>query len=174
MHTWAPNRRDDDAYLAYLELADVVIVSGDDESLLADAAAIGKPVYVYPLAERPPTLANTFREAVFARSQARPLNKRGTVRPQQGLEYLCARLIERGIVLPPHDLTALQQSLVRLGIIHQFGTPFVTKKPCARLDVAHDAANKVRQLLGMGEHARLPEDDPDTATDWPRNAAGQH
>ncbi|NOX67628.1 MAG: hypothetical protein GXP15_00425 [Gammaproteobacteria bacterium] len=171
VHTWSPDHRDDDTYLAYLELADTIIVTGDDEFLMADAAATGKSVYVYPLAERPANLSSRFRETVFARSQARPLNKRGTVRPQQGLEYFCARLIERGIVLPPHDLNALRQSLVRLGVIHQFGTSMTATSPHAGLRVAHDAARQVQRLLGLGEHARLPQNDLVHTTDWTQHVA---
>ena len=174
VHARSPEQQDDDTYLAYLELADALIVAGDDEALLADAAAVGKPVYVYPLAERRPNLADAFRETVFARSQARPLNKRGTVRPQQGLEYLCARLIERGVVLPPHDLTALHQSLIRLGIIYPFGAPIVTTTPRTGLRAAHDAAHQIRQLLRLGELAGSPENDPGIAAGWPQYAAVQH
>jgi len=167
VHTWSSNHRDDDTYLAYLELADSLIVTGDDESLMADAAASGKPVYVYPVAAPPSNLTSAFRETVFARAQARPLNKRGTVRPQQGLEYLCARLIERGIVLPPHDLTALHQSLIRYGIIRPFATPVATTTPCAGLHVADDAAEQVRKLLQLGEHAAMSGNDTGDVMDWP-------
>ena len=168
VHTWSPNRHDDVTYLAYLELADALIVVGDDESLVADAAASGKPVYIYPEAEERSTPARAFREAVFARSQARPLNKRGTVRPQQSLEYFCARLIERGIVVPPHDLGALYQSLIRLGVAHPFGAPFVTKTDFAGLRVADDTAHQVRKMLGLRDHrAGSPVDDPTIAKGWP-------
>jgi hypothetical protein len=177
VHTWSPDHRDDDTYLAYLELADALIVTGDDETLVADAAATGKPVYVYPLAERRTSLTGVLREAVFARSQARPLNKRGTVRPQQGLEYFCARLIERGRVVPPHDLIALQQSLIRLGIAQPFGPPFgapdAAKSHVAGLRVAEEAADQVRKLLRLGEHAALPENDPGATTHWSLYAALQ-
>ena len=172
VHTWSPDQQDDDTYLAYLELADALIVTGDDESAVADAAASGKPVYIYPVTERRPNPAQALREAVFARSQARPLNKRGTVRPQQGLEYFCARLIERGIVVPPHDLTALHQTLIRLGIAYPFGAPLVTKADHADLRVAADTARQVRKLLGLGERrAASPGNDPGAAADWPQYAA---
>lgn len=166
VHTWSPNHRDDDTYLAYLELADALIVTGDDESIMADAAATAKPVHVYPLTERPSSLKSRLREAVFARSQTRPLNKRGTIRPQQGLEYLCARLIERGNVLPPHDMSALQQSLIRRGITQPFGAPFVATGHRDGLRVAQDAAHQVRKLLRLGEHAEVPEEGSGIATDW--------
>lgn len=172
VHTWSPNRHDDVTYLAYLEMADAIVVTGDDESLLADAAASGKPVYIYPAAEQRSNPGKVFQEAVFARSQARPLNKRGTVRPQQSLEYFCARLIERGIVVPPRDLTALHQALIRLGIAHPFGAPLVTKTDRAGLRVADDAACQVRKILGLrAHHAASPTNDPTSAKDWPQHAA---
>jgi len=173
VHTRSADQPDDETYLAYLELADVLIVAGDDEALMADAAATGKPVYVYPLAERRANLLSVLREAVFTRSQARPLNKRGTVRPQQGLEYLCARLIERGFVLPPHDLTALHQSLIRLGVIHPFGAAFAAATPRTGLQVAQDAAEQVKHLLGLGVHAGTPINDTEDAADLSQYASVQ-
>ncbi|MFQ5659662.1 MAG: ELM1/GtrOC1 family putative glycosyltransferase [Gammaproteobacteria bacterium] len=150
LHSWLPGDLIDGPYLAYLELADVIVVTGHSEILLADAAATGKPVYIYPVPERRPKLKQRLKEAVLTRSQARPLNKRGTVRPQQGLEYLCARLIDRRIVVPPHDLTLLHQNLIRLGIAHPFYPtlePGTDRTPGLR--EADDAACRVRNLLGL-------------------------
>jgi len=172
IHIWSPELQDDEYYLAYLAMADALIVTGGDESLLADAAASGKPVYIYPEAERRRSPATAVRAAVFARSQARPLNKRGTVRPQQGLEYFCARLVERGTVIPPHDLTALHQTLIRLGIAHPFGAPLMTNPGDIGLEVARDAAEKVQVLLGVGgQRGGSPETDPEVRTVWPQYAA---
>ena len=172
VHTWSPNRHDDVTYLAYLDLADALVVTGDDESLLADAAASGKPVYMYPQADQRSNPRKFFQEAIFARSQARPLNKRGTVRPQQSLEYFCARLIERGIVVPPRDLTALHQTLIRLGIAHPFSAPLVTKTDRAGLPVADAAARQVRKILGLRAHlAGSPMNDPTIVKDWPQHAS---
>ena len=83
-----------------------------------------------------------------ARSKARPLNKRGTVRPQAGLEHLCAWLIARGLVHPQRDLQALSHSLIGLGIARPFGEPL---EPGIRpaLREADEVAGKVRELLGL-------------------------
>jgi hypothetical protein len=51
-------------------------------------------------ASRPLPLGLRLRRWVERRAHERPLNRRGTARPQQGIEYLCARLIERGFVRP--------------------------------------------------------------------------
>jgi len=149
LHTWAADDRFDSPYFAYLELADMLVVTGDSEILLADAVASGKPVHIYPLPAHRPSLRHRFGAAVLARSQARPLNKRGTVRPQQGLEYLCARLIERGIVTPPNDLHVLHQQLIRRGVAQMFGLPLRSITRPTPLQEADEAAVRVRRLLGL-------------------------
>jgi mitochondrial fission protein ELM1 len=146
VHVWQPGQQDN-PYLAYLALADVIIVTGESESMLAEAAATGKPVYIYPLPKRQPSLWVRLKEWVVARSQIQRLNARGTVRPQQGLEYLCARLVERGIILPQQDLHVLHQTLVGQGIAHFFGEPLDTaNRPVLR--EVDEVVRRVRALNG--------------------------
>ena len=129
VHRWKPNDADN-PYLAFLSLADAIVITGDSESMLAEATALGRPVYVFPLPERPSfRLLRALREPVVARAQALPTSHRGTPRPQQGVEYLCARLIERGFVRPTRDLDLLHQELYRRGVAKPFGAPF---EPAAR------------------------------------------
>jgi hypothetical protein len=146
---WRPGSHDADLYLAFLAAADAIVVSGESETMLADAVATGKPVYIYPVPERRMGLTRRIEEAVLARSQARPLSGRGTVRPQQGREYLCARLIERGVVRPPRDLKALHQHLFRLGVARPFGTALEVGAARPALHEANRAAGKLRMLLGL-------------------------
>ena len=78
--------------------------------MLAEATTVGRPVYIYPLPLRASFRALNFpREWIFARAHSRPANQRGTVRPQQGLELLCARLIDHGFVrgLVPEEFQVL-------------------------------------------------------------------
>lgn len=147
LHQWQPGQQDN-PYLAYLALADVLVVTGDSESMLAEAVATGKPVYIYGLPQRQPNLRARFRSWVFARAQRPRLNQRGTIRPQQGLEYLCARLIERGMVLPPNDLNALHQTLVQRHMAHFFGTPLDTNQRPVLQEI-DDVVCRVRQMIGL-------------------------
>ena len=58
-------------YVGFLGLADTVIVTGDSVSMCSEACATGKPVYIFV----PPHLArdkDSFREALYARGQAKP------------------------------------------------------------------------------------------------------
>jgi hypothetical protein len=50
-------------------------------------------------------------------------NRRGSIRPQQGQTYLCARALERGWILPPRDIEALHDALHKAGIAAPFGQP---------------------------------------------------
>ncbi len=148
VHAWRP-RDPDNPYLAYLGRAEVVVVTGESESMLAEAAVAGKPLYIYPVPARPGPWQR-LSGWVARRARARPTNKRGTVRPQQGLEYLCARLVERGLVLPPRDLEGLHRTLIEGGIARRFGTP-LTLEPCLAFRPAQAAAEEVRELLGFTE-----------------------
>lgn len=149
VHAWQPNRQDN-PYLGYLATADVLVVTGDSKSMLAEALASGKPVYIYPLPDRVPDvwrMKKRFRAWVAARATAGPDDHRGTVRPPQWLRYLCAGILSRGIVSASDNLRALHQSLFRLGVARPFGAELVTAR-CPALNEAERVANRVRALLG--------------------------
>ncbi len=152
IHAWRPGQRDN-PYLGYLASADIIVVTGESESMLAETAASGKPVYIYPLPQRPSGLGGRLRQWLVARACRRPTNNRGTVRPQQGLEYLCAWVLARGIVLPPRDLSGLHQTLIRLGIARPFGGPLETG-PRPVLNETDHVARRVRALLGIHDHGQ--------------------
>jgi mitochondrial fission protein ELM1 len=146
VHEWRP-READNPYLGYLALADALVVTGDSESMLAEAAAAGKALFIYPLPERP----LGFRwpaEWIARRAEARPRKAKGTVRPQQGLEYVCARLVGAGIVRPPRHLDQLHDALIRGGAARRFAAPF-DWSPCRPLRDAETVARRVRLLLGF-------------------------
>jgi len=148
IHRWKPDDADN-PYLGFLALADAIVITGDSESMLAEATAHGRPLYVYPLPERASfRLLRALREIVVTRAQALPMNQRGTPRPQQGLEYLCARLIERGFVRPTRDLGRLHEALYRRGVAKPFGAPFETTSVAPLRDLETVAA-RVRSLMGV-------------------------
>lgn len=150
VHTWKPNQSDN-PYFAYLAGADVIIVTGESESMLAEAASLGKPVYIVPLPENSPTWKVRLSEKIIQRAQSQPLNKRGTARPQQGLERLCARLIRAGLVQPRRNLTMLHDSLIKNGIARPFGEP-ITNGTRPQLKETETVARKVKATLGIFDH----------------------
>jgi mitochondrial fission protein ELM1 len=150
VHQWQP-KQSDNPYLAYLAGADVIIVTGESESMLAEAASLGKPVYIIPLPEKSPNWKIRVSEAIVQRARSRPLNKRGTVRPQQGVERLCARLIQSGLVQPRRDLSLLHDSLINKGIARAFGEP-IENGTRAQLRETERVAKKVKDVLGIFDH----------------------
>jgi mitochondrial fission protein ELM1 len=67
-HSYHPDQPN--PYLAFLGLADAIIVTGDSISMCSEACATGKPVYIFV----PPHLSrdkNSFREVLFSRAVAK-------------------------------------------------------------------------------------------------------
>ena len=112
VYAWQSDQQDN-PYLGYLALADVLIVTGESESMLAEAAATDKPLYIYPLPERPNGVLGRGKAWIVSRAQAKRKTIRGSVKPQGGLSRLCARLIECGVLQPRRDLNTLHETLVQ-------------------------------------------------------------
>ena len=147
LHVWQAGQSAN-PYLAYLSLADVLVVTGESESMLAEAAATDKPLYIYPLPERPAALGVRLKEWLVRRAEQPRRNTRGTARPQRGLAYVCGRLIERGTLQPRRDVNALHQILVEHGFAHFFGEPLsLAARP--QLQEFDTVAEQVRRLLRM-------------------------
>ena len=151
LHEWQPDQSEN-PYLAYLALADILIVTGESESMLADAAATGKPVYIYPLPKQRYDLWTRAKERIVARSEKQRWGNRGTIQPQTGVQYVCARLVERGIILPQPDLHILHETLVGSGIAQFFGSS-LNPTSSAGLREVDDIARRVRMLMGMPSEA---------------------
>ena len=122
--------------------------------MLAEAASLGKPVYIIPKPENAQTWKIRLSEAIVQRAQSRPLNKRGTVRPQQGLEYFCARLLRSGLVQPRRDLSLLHASLINQGIARPFGEPIENgNRP--QLRETERVAKTIKDILGIFDHESI-------------------
>ena len=153
IHQWQPHQSDN-PYLAYLAGADVIIVTGESESMLAEAASLGKSVYIIPLPEHPPNWKVRLSEAIVQRARSKPLNKRGTVRPQQGLERFCARLIRVGLIQPRRNLSLLHESLIKTGIARPFGEPIENgQRP--QLRETESVAKRIKEVLGIFDHENV-------------------
>lgn len=145
LHEWTAGEADN-PYVGYLALADAIVVTGESESMLAEAAAAGKPLFIYPLPRRPLGIRR-LAEWVARQAAVRPRKAKGRIRPQQRLEHLCARLIEAGLVRPPRHLEQLHQGLIAAGAARMFGAP-LDAAACRPLREAEAVAQRVRRLLG--------------------------
>lgn len=163
-HRWNANApASENPYMGYLALADALVVTGESASMLAEACATGKPVYIYPLAARSPGPKNWALRAerwiadrVTARAYARPVNRRGIERPQRGLELLCAKLLARGFVRTSGHSRRLHETLVERGLARIFDGK-LAPTPADQLSDLELVADRVRLLVGMpgvGSEAR--------------------
>ena len=112
-------RSDEQAWSSLVEGADLFVLAGLGEATLAEVTATGRPVFLSPQRSGVVGIWDRMRDrivqAVVDRAEARPGNDRGTARPQEGLELICAKLIARGWVRPRRDVEALRGRLVRNG-----------------------------------------------------------
>lgn len=135
----------DNPYLGCLAVADTLVVTGDSESMIAEAAATSKPLYIYPLPDCGNGLRQRLRVWVSGRARSHQIDAAGRWRLQ--LQSLCARLIELGLVRAPRDLGAMHRCLIEAGHAHPFGAPPNTE-PRAPLRELDHVADRVRALLG--------------------------
>jgi hypothetical protein len=149
LHRWTP---DDPAnpYLGLLAHADAFVITGDSESMLAEATSLGRPVAIYPLPVRASfRWLSAFREWVWRRATAKPLGSRGTPRPQRGLERWCGKAIERGFVRPSRDLDRLHAALFERGVAQPFSGSQALARGAAVSDDRAAVAAAVREMMGV-------------------------
>ena len=148
LHRWTPEDPSN-PYLALLAHADAFVITGDSESMIAEATSLGRPVAIYPLpVRRSFRWLSASREWVVRRATAKPQGPRGTPRPQRGLERWCGKAIERGYVRPPRDLDRLHAALFERGAAR----PFAGALPLAHgatWDDREDVAAAVREMMGV-------------------------
>lgn len=133
-HFWRRDQQEN-PYLGYLALADILVVTGESESMLAEAAWAAKPLYIYPVPAKPVSLR--------ARLAERVLRAAGGASPWTAL---CERLIQAGLVVPPRDLALMHQGMIEAGVARPFGDPAPPAPPPQppRLDAL---TARVRALL---------------------------
>ncbi len=127
IYRWRPDDPQN-PYLGHLAQADILVVTGESESMLAEAAATGKSLEIYPLQEKKPGLKGAFANAITDAAHARKSIVLGR---------LCAALLQRGLVIPSRDLKLLHAGMVNAGLAKIFGDsapPPVPIRPTDDLD----------------------------------------
>ncbi len=139
-------------YLGLLALCDLLVVTGETESMLAEACATERPVLIAPLprARRRVGWIGQAVDALLERASADRPNDRGTVRPQRGLARWLARLQGEGALRPTRDLAHLHEALIASGRVERLhdAPSLETTTPHRE---APDVAARVRRLMGVAE-----------------------
>ena len=167
VHHETPDQRPDErAWPAILEAAEIFIYAGLGETTLAEICATGRPVFLSPQLRSTASFGSRVRDrvagAILARAEARPENDRGTTRPQQGLELLCARWVAGGWVRARRDVEALRGQLVRNGHARLLRAPIragdLEGFASAILPEVDAVAARVRQMCGVGDDEEVGRD----------------
>lgn len=133
LHAWRRDRRDN-PYLAYLASADLIVVTGESESMLAEAAATRRPLTIYPLAPRPPGARQ--RLAITLRRGADRGGPWGA---------LCRGVLSRGWIATPRDLDVMHRRMVEQGLADMFATGLRTAPP----EASADRSGVVRRIAAL-------------------------
>ncbi len=120
MFRWVPDAPN--PYVAMLSGADTVIVTNDTVSMVADAAALAKPILVYEL---PPK--STFKKAKLFRPLIRAFCHWMAARRESGrqptlLDTCYAHLTNVGFIRPPRNISMVFRRLSRRGAIKRVHT----------------------------------------------------
>jgi len=97
-------------YLGYLAWADGLIVTGESESMLAEAAATGTPLHIAPLPEKRPGAMRQLRKQMTSIACAR----------QGGLASLCCAVFNSGWMTPSRDLEKMHSLMYQAGLARPF------------------------------------------------------
>jgi hypothetical protein len=148
VYRWQPTNKDENAYLAYLALADRFIVTADSASMLAEACSTGRPVELFDWTPRrqPKRLLRAF----------------------PGSQRLEEALIYWGIIKPKRDFQALHRELMKRGLLCSPGQK-ESLQPAKPDDLAR-TVTRIRRLMGEGGSERAnsfytflsPSTDPDS------------
>lgn len=141
VHEWCADRRDN-PYLAYLAAADRIVVTGESESMLAEAAATGRPLTIYPLLARPESIKRRF--AALVRHGA---SGRGP------WSALCRALLVGGWITPPRDLDLMHSLMVARGQASLIADGLNETPPRPLLE-SRKLAERIAALLGRLPGAR--------------------
>ena len=143
VYAWQPDDKEHPYGLA-LEHAGALLIAGGTPGILQDAVGSPKPVYLVPWLDRP-RIWKRFAARVCERAFRPNYNKRGSIRPQQGLTYICARLVERGWVPPPTGLADWQRGLVERGLAAWIGSSAipVRRQACQLRSVCNRVLDKL-------------------------------
>ncbi len=140
LYRWAKDATDN-PYFGFLGLAHSIIVTGDSMSMLAEACAAEKPVYIFDLGEG--------RHAMRPDALAVAVDGDKRLEGTHIKTFLYRQLMRFGPVRLSRDIRIIHQYLVATKRAAWLGEPFPADAPLAGLDCLNRAVARVRALLGQ-------------------------
>ena len=133
----------DNPYFAFLGLADTIVVTGDSMSMLAEACATRKPVYIFDLGEG----ERSMRPETAARR--RPIGAAARRRLERAhiAAFLYREMMKFGPERLSRDIRIIHDYLIGSGRAVWLGDPFPKDRQVPALDCLGRAVARVRALL---------------------------
>ena len=132
VHRWSDSG--DNPYLGLLAVADFLVVTGDSASMLSEACATLKPVYIFKLPERPDLRMTVAR---FMRGSGSRMGFRTVVYD---------KLVDLGLLTSTRDMAAFHAALIERGMAAELGGP-VPAGASVGADPLEATAGRVRKLF---------------------------
>ncbi|MGZ8995474.1 MAG: mitochondrial fission ELM1 family protein [Rhodospirillales bacterium] len=155
----------DNPYFAFLGLAEEIIVTGDSMSMLAEACATHKRVYIFDLGEGRYAMRESVAEAARAEKPTQPWWQRLEKARWDAFWY--RQMMRFGPQRLSRDIRIVHRHLVESGLAVWLGDEFPAGQPLPSLDCVPRAVARVRALLEDGAFSAEGEDD---AFAWRKSA----
>jgi hypothetical protein len=134
LHLWQADRVDN-PYLSYLAAAELLVVTGESESMLAEASTTGRPLTIYPLPPRPERMKERIGDRLRTWS-----GKPGA------LGAIGRSLLGGGWLTPPRDVDRMHALMVQHRLAALFDGSINTQAPNRRDDIGR-VRDRVAALL---------------------------
>ena len=131
-------------YAIALARADALTVTGESESMLADAVSSGRPVFIWPIPARRVSVNQRVGNWLIHHARTAAVSN-GRIRSV--FDRLCLRALERGWVLPARQPELLHRALIERGCAAWFGSPMAS--PRAPLDELSEVVDEVIDRLQL-------------------------
>lgn len=145
--TWQPDRHAN-PYRALLAQADVLVVTGESESMLAEAVATTAPLYIFPVTEIKSTrIRSRLREWCVCRAQACFTHELKEGKSTGIVDAACAWMLRHGLIRPRRDIALLHRALISSGRARPFGDPLTTEPQSPLPAEAPEVARWLKNML---------------------------
>jgi uncharacterized protein len=134
IHAWNAGVKEN-PYLSYLAYADFLVVTGESESMIAEASASGLPLTIYPLRVKPLGMKNLIAGKI-----------RWTANERHVLAKICRYLLLTGWIVPPRDLELMHTAMEKKGMARVFQGVLNIQKPAVSDELAM-LANHLAKLV---------------------------
>ena len=117
IHAWQ-RANNDNPYHSYLANADLLAVTGESESMIAEGAATGLPLTIIPLEEKPPGMKNRFAQTLRRVAEGKGMMAR-----------LCRKILLGGWIVPARDVNLMHCAMEERGLARVFDGSLNTLAP---------------------------------------------